>query len=57
MIRKAAKKAAKRAASTGAHLAVKAGLKVGEVAVKGIKHRRVQKHRAAKVLSKVREKI
>lgn len=57
MIKKAAKKAAKKAVSTGAHLAVKAGMKAGELATRGLKHRHVQKHRAAKVLSKVREKI
>jgi hypothetical protein len=61
MIRKtakmAAKKAAKRVAAGGAKLACKAGSKIGEIAVKGVMGRKVQRHRAGKVLSKVRDKV
>ncbi len=57
MIKKAAKKTAKKVAVTGAHLAVKAGMKTGELVTKGIKRRHVQKHRAARVLGKIREKV
>ena len=57
MIKKVAKKAARKVAVAGAKLAVKTGSKVGEMAVKGVMSRRVQKHRARKVLHKVREKI
>lgn len=53
----AAKKAAKRVAAGGAKLACKAGSKIGEIAVKGVMGRKVQRHRAGKVLSKVRDKV
>lgn len=61
MIRKKAKmaagKAAKKVAERGAKLALKAGSKVGEIVVKGVMSRKVQKSRAGKAISKVRDKV